>query len=265
MVKYEEIGFLWLILIGTAVVFLLTMAIILFVVFYQRKLFGQKMNIQELKHNHQKKLLVAAIEAQEKERTRIAQDLHDEVGCVLSTLKLYVSQIKTHEVEENVGELVDQSAFILDEAISKLRSISHDLIPTALEKFGLIRVLDREAEQISGAGVLKVQLDYNREHRLEENQEVNLYRILNELMNNTIKHAKASKIEIRFSFDPHQWQVEYKDDGIGLDWDDEKYLSPEIGGFGFKTIASRVEMLEAEVKITSKKESGLKFEIKGKY
>jgi signal transduction histidine kinase len=265
MAQLEEVGFLWLILIGTAVIFLLTLAIILFVIFYQRKLFNQKINIQELKHTHQKKLLVAALEAQEKERNRIAQDLHDEVGCVLSTIKLYVSQVRTHELEDSVEQLVDQSGLILDEAIGKLRSISHDLVPTALEKFGLVRVLEREAEQINKAGAIKVELKYNREHRLPANQEVHLYRIVNELMNNTIKHAEASAILVRLVFDPHTWRLDYKDNGIGLDWNDEKYLSPEIGGFGFKTIASRVEMLAAEAKVTSKKEGGLEFEIKGSY
>ena len=264
MAKPEEIGFLWLILIGTAVIFLLTLAIILFVVSYQRKLFLQKINLQELKSAYQNNLLKATIEAQEKERNRIAQDLHDEVGCVLSTLKLYVSQIQTQETNENMTYLVDQSAGILDEAIGKLRSISHELIPTALEKFGLITVLERMAEQVSKAGVLEMRLHYNKEVRLPENSELHLYRIVNELVNNTIKHAQATEIELGLDFEDKDWRLEYKDDGKGLNQDSKGLLAARDGGLGLKTIASRAEMLNAELHV-NEASIGVSFEIIGQY
>lgn len=260
MARPEEIEFIWLILTGTLVVFLMAMSIILFLSFYQRKLFGQKIKMEKLKHDHQKNLLKATLDGQEEERSRIAMDLHDEIGGILSTLKLYISQIKEGKSEGDIIRLKKESENILDEAVSKVRMISHNITPPNLESFGLIKAMKDLANQISTSGSLKVAIECNDERRLDTSSEIHLFRVLQELLNNTVKHSGANNVNIVFNFSDDEYELTYSDDGIGMDVGKNE-LSREFSGIGLRTIASRVEMIGGSLSWVETEGQGMKLKI----
>ena len=216
MERPEEIEFLWLLLTGTSVTFLLGLAVVLFVIYYQRRLFGQRMQVEQMKHDQRKKLLEASIIAQEKERERMARDLHDEVGATLSTAKLYVSHILGGGSKEKATDTRQKAEALLDQAIISVRSISHNLLPVNLEEFGLISALEEIANKINETSELEVHIDHRLQGRLPSEMELHLYRIVQELLNNTLKHAGATSVIISLYHENGLLTLIYRDNGKGL-------------------------------------------------
>ena len=218
MGKQQEIEFAWLMAIGISITFLLAVAVILFVVFYQKKLFSNQLKLQQLENEHRKNMLIASVQAQENERRRIAGDLHDEVGAILSSSKLYLSHLTYNEKNTVVADKIRQ---LIDTATQNLRNISHNITPQNLEQFGLISALDEVCNRINQAKIIQVNLEFNQDKRLTMEQELGIYRIAQELLNNTIKHAEASEIDILLEFLPASFTFQYQDNGKGMELTEE--------------------------------------------
>jgi signal transduction histidine kinase len=247
----KELEFLWLNVLGIAITFMLAVSVILFVLLYQRKLFAKQLELQQMGNIYQKSLLVNSIQAQENERRRIAGDLHDEVGAMLSTAKLYASSITlNHEHSELSHKIVE----ILDLATQNLRNISHNITPQNLEKFGLISALSENFAKINESKLLKIDFAYNLNKRLLLEQEMGLYRITQELLNNTLKHSGATAVEIRLEFRPQKLIFSYKDNGKGFDLGSMTLNHKK--GLGLKNIASRAEVLQSKINFESAPDQG---------
>ncbi|MGH2643906.1 MAG: tetratricopeptide repeat-containing sensor histidine kinase, partial [Chitinophagaceae bacterium] len=149
-----------------------------------------KRRIQELEKEHQLVAMQSVLKGQEEERSRLAKDLHDGVGGLLSGVKLSLSTMKgnvflSEQHAQSVNRVIEQ----LDQSIAELRRVSHNMMPEALVKYGLKEALENYCENINLSGTLKVQLQsYGLENRMDQNTEIILYRIVQELLNNVIKH-----------------------------------------------------------------------------
>ena len=223
--------------------FLLALAVILFFIVYQRRLLAQQKKYQEATLQYQRELLKATITSQEKERNRIAKDLHDDVGALLTTTKLYLSQITTETPPEELIQTTDKMRNLFDLMIGSVRNISQDLRPAVLQNLGFAEALNSLVQQINDTGNIYIVFKNLATSQLEKEQELNLYRVVQELIHNTVKHAKASQIELSCEDTVTHLILLYKDDGIGID---PKVLQASKG-LGIKNIESRLSLLQGTI------------------
>ncbi|WP_438426020.1 sensor histidine kinase [Aquimarina macrocephali] len=252
----EEAVALKVIIIGMVVIFLLSLSVIIFFILYQRRLLAQQQKHQKIESDYQKELLKTSIISQEEERSRIAKELHDDVGAMLTTTKLYFGQI-TPELppEELIGIAKKMSSFF-DDMIQSVRSISQDLRPVVLEKLGLIEAIQSLVQTINDSGKISVHFKNNTIKTIAKSKELNLYRIIQELITNTLKHAEASVIGVELKNEKSSLIILYEDDGKGLE---QKNLLHKKG-LGLKNIESRLSILSGNIHFL-KKSSGMKVKI----
>lgn len=233
--------------------FLLVIALSLFGYLYLRKRQQQKLTSVQLRQ--QKLRFKAVIEAEEKERMRIAKELHDGVGQLLSVTKMTLSRV---EVSEEESERIQTSTDLIDDTINEIRSISHNLIPYSLLKKGLQEALLELTEKINSAGLMEIKLDLILpKDRLEKSTETAIYRIIQEVLNNMIKHSKARNIVISLKKSGDLLYLKMQDDGVGFDT--SKIETSD--GIGWKNIISRVLTLDGHIKVDSDKGKGTSINI----
>lgn len=243
-------------LFGVLVMILLSVALVVFFVVYQRRIYAQEQLRLATERLYQRNMLSAAVEVQESERRRIASDLHDGIGSLLSATRLYLRQLKPDSASEKVKAIQDSSLGILDEVIQNTRRITHDLLPPVLEKFGFRAAAEDLCEKIDGAGEVTVHCQLIGERKLRSDQEVALYRIVQELINNTLKHANATTISVTGKWEAKTYIVNYKDDGIGFD-----FKANAAAGLGLRNIESRVTVLDGELNWQTSPGNGLDIKI----
>ena len=193
----NELDIFGLILTGTLI--MLMMAITLLVFYYrnQRRLYEKERDVQDMKLQHQQALLENNIMVQEQERRRIARDLHDEIGNKLNITRLNIAQLRPSN-SEHWPELIGDAKQLIDAAIDASRRISHNLLPPVLQEFGLAKAvaeLCRELTQPSGL-TATLHAAGEQPERLKEATELGIFRIVQELVSNTLKHANATSIDI---------------------------------------------------------------------
>ncbi|MCX6230665.1 MAG: PAS domain S-box protein [Bacteroidetes bacterium] len=210
----------------------------------EKVLFSIARNITERKE-FERKLLSSMIEAEERERRRFAKEMHDGLGPLLSTIKIYVNEIYTDEIEaDEKQKLIKYTNELLDDAISNIRTISNNLMPSIIKDYGLIKAVDSLCKKVNLTNRNKVVFntpDYK--YRFESNIEIVLFRIIEELLNNTIKHAAADNVVINLETKNNKLIFNYADDGIGCPIDDNFINSKQ--GMGLKNIVSRVKSINA--------------------
>ena len=221
----------------------------------RKQLLRQFEEREKLKARHQQELLKAAIDTQEQERERIASELHDHIGNDLQTLKLYLHQMipAYQEGQEPPG------VQLLAGTIRDVRELSHELMPASLQQLGLTEALKSLVSRLDAAGQIAVELISEGSERRTPEVELALYRIVQELINNTLRHAQASCI--RVFLDSHQagFCLTYEDDGIGLP---QKQKEGPTQGLGLKNIESRCQLIGASSEF-GRDNPGMKISITG--
>jgi len=203
----------------------------------------------------ERKILRAVISAEERERGRIATEIHDDLGPLMSTIKLYVNELESDDLEQNERvEFLSKTNEILDEAISSTRAIANNLTPRVIIDFGLVRAVESFCKKINLSQKVSIVYEASVNERFDQTIELVLYRVVTELLNNSIKHASASKIEVYLEKYDNILQLTYMDDGVGFDLD--KVLNDETSGMGLRNIISRLQSINGTYKIHSKKEAG---------
>ncbi|MCF6342608.1 MAG: sensor histidine kinase [Bacteroidales bacterium] len=214
-----------------------------------------------LQLEEEQKLMTAqsVIVGQENERKRIAQELHDGIGVLLSTASIHFSNIEESSADKKTAQMLKKANKLLKEAGGQVRKISHDIMPGVLSRFGLQEALEDIFENVEDIGSIevecKIELD---EGRLSENTEIVLYRIVQEMLNNTLKHAKAKKISFHLKIEADELHIIYNDDGQGFNQDD---VQPERG-LGLSGIKSRIDLLKGKMQLSSEKGKGTLYEIR---
>ena len=204
----------------------------------------------------ERSILNAVIKAEENERERISKDIHDGLGPLLSTIKLYVNELESGDLEpEEKKEMLKHTNELINEAISSTRSISNNLSPRLIMDFGLVKAVEAFCKKVNLVNKIKIDFDNNLiGERFDQTIEIVLYRVVTELINNSLKHAQATKIEIALEKIGEILQMTYLDDGIGFDKD--KILSSETGGMGLKNIISRLRSVDGNYRIHSRPGAG---------
>lgn len=241
--------------VGMLTLALLAGAVVLFFFFYQKKILRQQLQLSEIETAHREELLHSNIEQVETERQRIATDLHDELGGIFSTLKLKINQL---DRGENLERLMLESREIIDAGVVSVRRISHSMTPPGLEMFGLSDALMSLCQKTTGPQ-LAVEFSSSEEFpRLESKTDLGLYRVAQELINNSIRHAEASKISLYLRRTDGQVIFEYSDDGKGFD----PAILQARRGLGLKNIEARVNYLNATIEWYTRPGEGLKTIVK---
>ena len=197
----------------------------------------------------------AMVTGQEKERVRIAEDLHDNIGSVLATLKLHFENLKLNREKKhfNQDELYEKTEKLIDETYLKVRSIAHAKNAGVIANQGLLVAVKIMAEKISAANQLKIEIiDFGLEQRLDTNTELTLFRIIQELTTNIIKHAEASEATVSISQFNDALNIIIEDNGKGFD---PKKIKAKTG-MGLHSIQKRIEHLEGTFQIDSSSKGG---------
>ena len=239
-----------------AAFFLIACGAILFFIRYQKSLLKKQEELFRMEAEHRKELLSSNIQSAEEERLRIARDVHDELGGIFSTLSLSIQQLNP-EVEKN-KETLQQSKQLIQTGINSVRRISHAIIPFELELLGLDQTLSNYTESVSNASGIGIHYEFENVPE-EMNPMVSLaaYRIIQELLNNTLKYAGAGSVTINCSASETHINLRYSDNGVGVDLTDKKIKR----GIGIKNIESRVLALDGNVHFVSSPGQGFNCEI----
>lgn len=218
---------------------------IMVVIRYQKRLLLKQKELLELDAEYKKELLLTSIKSAEAQRLKLAKDIHDEIGSIFSTLSLSVNQIG--ENPSNSRHL-QTSKKLLQSGIDSVRRISHAIVPFELELLGLEQTLENHFETIMAASGLEVEFTNNaRLDSLNETATLALYRIIQELGSNCLKHAQAQKLTFTIQENANEIVMRYCDDGKGSTINRQKMA----GGLGLKSIESRVLLLGGSVNINS--------------
>lgn len=218
-----------------------------FFILYRRKIKTQK-QLQE----EEKLRFKAVIKAEEKERIRIAKDLHDGLGQLLSTAKLNVASLEGN-VEKEDEFLVKNACDLIDNAVKEVRNISHNMMPVALTQLGLVSAVQELISKMNHSGLLTVKFKVeNLEYRLNSSIEIALYRVIQEILNNIIKHSQAQEVFIFLKKEKERLTLEISDNGVGFNTDE----IDKSEGIGWKNIFSRIAMLNGNINVKSIKEKG---------
>lgn len=232
---------------GTLLLVLLIMAITVFVVTYNKKL-QERINLHTLEiKNKELELLRTVIETQEAEREKIASNLHDEVGPLISRLKLDLSGMKRAFKKETltIEKFENENEFI-DLIIENVRSVSHDLSPAFLIKFGLSKAITNFTSEFTDVKV-KISNSPEEEKIYARHITTNAYRILLELINNTLKHDKCTELDIKFIHSNKELQVLLDHNGKGITNKQFSSFAHSSKGLGLTSIQSRILILNANL------------------
>lgn len=205
----------------------------------------------------QREKIFAEITIREAERKRIATDLHDSLGPLLSAVKLNISSVDI----DNAGdrEVMDKTAKHLDEIIGSMRQISYDLLPATLERKGLVEAIREFVSQVNMKQTINIQLYVVKEIAVPKEKEIHIFRMIQEIVHNTLKHAQAASLQIGLSEENGHLLFLTKDDGRGFD--KEKALAG-AHGLGLKSLESRCEILNGVLSLESHPGSGTNYFIK---
>jgi two-component system, NarL family, sensor kinase len=235
-------------MVGTTIMVLLAMVVVVLVTMHQRRVAGFNNALKRLEEEKQVALLKASIQFQEEERLRIAADLHDDAGPLLATVRLYLNDSLVNQEKAQQIQSIYNAKQIIDEAITLIRNISHKLMPPTLKNFGLESATNDLFQKINGSGVIKASArfhDYNE--RLKPENEMLAFRVVQELVNNIIKHSDAGFIHLTENISGDTIYIRIHHDGKGILQPEFEKLSYMGNGLGLKNIGSRMKVLAGKI------------------
>jgi len=251
----QQIDVAFFLVTGIIVLLLLAAGFILFFRLYTRKILRQQEQLLREETRHKEELLYSTIEPVEAERKRIATDIHDEIGSIFSTLSIFVNKFGSG-TSLHGDTTTKESLALIEKGMVTVRRIAHTMMPHELEMFGLVYTVESMCEKLQAGGFIDVSF-HSPHTTLHSTPQIDLavYRVLQELTSNTIKHANARHVTIQISETeiPPSMFVLYKDDGKGID---AKALT-KARGLGLKNIESRINMVKGTISYTSAPGAGI--------
>ena len=241
-----------LVIIGTIGVMLMAFSVVFFVLLYRRKVLENQLDMQEVKTKHQQEMLNATLKSQESERNRLGTELHDSVGAMLSSIKLNLQVTKKKEGVVSLEPILGH----LDETISQVRTISHQMMPIILKKYGLKHAVEDLFEKVS-SDEITASISEWEESKLDEENTLMLFRIIQELVNNSLKHAQANNITLGITTQEGKMHLCYQDDGIGF----PEGVIKNSDGMGLLNIKNRAQAIHASVDFSNPETGGAKVDL----
>jgi two-component system NarL family sensor kinase len=234
--------------LGTIGMLALTIGLIVFIIFHQRKVIRYQMQLQRMEYDQQKLLLNASIRLQEEERQRIAADLHDDAGPLLATARLYLNENLVNLDRNSQLQSIYNAKQIIDDTIQLIRNISHSLMPPTLKNFGLESAVNDLFQKISGSGSMNASSRFHDyRERLQSENELIIFRVIQELVNNILKHSNASFIHLTQNTSGNKFFIRLHHDGRGITQNDFIKLNKSNVGLGLKNIQSRLKVLHGKI------------------
>lgn len=233
---------------GTLGMLVLAIGLVVFIVFHQRRVIRYQMQLQKMEEEQQKILLNASIRWQEEERQRIAADLHDDAGPLLATARLYLNENLLKQDINTQLQSIYNAKQIIDDTIQLIRNISHSLMPPTLKNFGLESAINDLFQKISGTGSINASCrfhDYRQ--RLRPEQELLIFRVVQELVNNILKHSNSSFIHLTQNYSEDKFYLRIHHDGRGITQQDFEKMNKSSLGLGLKNIQSRIKVLHGDI------------------
>ena len=227
-------------------------------VMYAHKLFKYIARLNRQRQLLNKRILTAVLRTEEKARSRFSKELHDGLGPLLSSARMSLSVLSREERSADQREIIDNTTYVIDEAIRSLREISNNLSPHVLNDFGLARGVQNFIDKSAAMHDAKIRFTTNlRTERYDTDIEVILYRVICELINNSLKHAACTSINLSLSQNGSELALDYTDDGRGF--------NPQAMmdcGMGLSNISSRINSLGGTFDISSAKGKGMRAAIR---
>jgi signal transduction histidine kinase len=220
-----------------------------------RRIFVFLKKIEQTRREAEKKVLNAIIQTEEIERKRFAKDLHDGLGPLLSAVKLSVSTLAEMDQDKSRKEVLRNTDYLINEAIKSIKEISNNLSPHMLKNIGLASAVKNFTNRIVGPKVPNIIFESNLfGKRFNEEIEVIIYRVICELINNTIKHANAKNIEMHLNNQDENILLIYSDDGIGFD--SSEVIHGTSKGTGYSNMMSRLRSIKGTIEVESHTNAG---------
>ena len=234
--------------LGTIGMLVLTIGLVVFIIMHQRRVQRFQQKLQQMEIEQQKMMLNASIKMQEEERQRLAADLHDDAGPLLATARLYLNENLVNQDKVHQLQSIFQARQIIDDTIQLIRNISHDLMPPTLKNFGLESAINDLFQKISGSGTVNAsQRFHDYKDRLKPEKELLVFRIVQELINNILKHSNSSFIHLTQNVHGDKFYLRIHHDGRGIVQSDFEKLNKSNIGLGLKNIGSRIRLLQGEI------------------
>jgi signal transduction histidine kinase len=227
------------------VIFIIAVGVVVLNQHFQKNLYRHKLEQEETRNRHQQELLRSSILIQEQERKRIAQDIHDELGALLSISRMHLVQLEEKDQTAAVVPALQNIRSLTEKALASMRKVSHELMPPQLEAFGLIKTLESVAGHANKTGNINIHIDPT-DHFPELSWPVTLglYRIIMELLNNTFKHAEADTVQVQLNYTAGNIICTYTDNGKGMPSHEQK------NGLGHKSMEGRANSLGGTIQIS---------------
>ena len=233
------------ILLAIAAMLMLAFGLVGFVVMYQRRVLAHQMELKKINELKELELTQASIRSEEKEKMRIASELHDDVGATLASVRLFLYKDKDADFDADAIQL---SKDLLDQSIEKIRNISHKLQPATLQHLGLELSLQALLETLDKSGNIAARhIVRQKLPRASDNAEMAAYRIIQELIANMLKHAGATEVTLETDADAHNIIIIFTHDGTGLTQEEYEQQIFKKGATGLKNILNRLKSVGASL------------------
>ncbi len=254
----EDAQIVVIVLIAIMVLLLMAVALVLFFFFSRKKIIKSELEKANLEISYQKDLLHATIETQEAERKRIAQDLHDAISSKLNVVSLSANvliegTLDAQEQEQTLQHILS----VTTNTLQSSRRLAHNLLPPILENFGLQAAIEELCDEFTCSKKIKIDQQINYTDSLSKANELHVFRIIQEFLNNSIRHGKAENVILKINDSNTQLNIVYSDNGNGFDTQSIAVNK----GIGLKNIESRVEILDGELSYQSEVGKGATFKI----
>jgi signal transduction histidine kinase len=239
---------LTLYLIGTMTLTLFAISLVVFLVVHKQRQSKFRLEKQELQFRYEKDMLQLRLDVKEQSMTLISEEIHDNVGQLLSLTRMYVASLGAYVTDPQGKDMVVKSTNLVAKAIEDLRHISHSLNSDLIQRMGLVTFLEREMEYLGDSATVKCTLTVTGTPReLEREQNLLISRIVQESIQNVVKHAEATRLDVTLAFDPAQLAITIKDDGKGFDLEQAR----KSESLGLRNIYNRAHLLRGTIDIQS--------------
>lgn len=241
-----------LITLGILITLFLAVIIILFVVYYQRKMLLKEAKILSMEQEKQIILFKASVEAEEQQKEKIARNLHDEINPILTVLKFNLSK---HKIEINKNKFnpdsINVDTELLDKAIDGIRTTCLDLVPTFLLQYGIIKSLEAHARDLNQASLNAISFQNNTDQLLVDKiptqDQLTIYRMCLEILNNLSKHAAYSELNMSIQNQTNLLSIIFQHNGKGVTNQEMNVFTEQSKGLGLKSLKARALILNAKI------------------
>ncbi|MFD2561925.1 sensor histidine kinase [Aquimarina rubra] len=257
----EDSQIIVIILIAIMVLLLMAVSLVLFFFFSRKKIIAAELEKANLELSHQKDLLHSTIETQEEERKRIAQDLHDAISAKLNVVSLSTNVLIDGKLNKEEQERTLQNILsVTTKTLESSRRLAHNLLPPILENFGLSAAIEELCDEFISSKKVNIEYAIEYNNLLPKRKELHIFRIIQELLNNSVRHGRAENVILKINDTNEHLEIEYVDNGKGFDITSVN----KNKGIGLKNIESRVEILDGKLSYHSEVGNGATFNISAK-